>query len=108
MRYVCGRLKGDYRYSSSIVYNNFPFPDNISDDKKDKISLQAQEILDIREKYSDESLVNLYDPLLMPSDLRKAHDKLDNLVDKVYRNKKFRDDNDRMKFLFKKYSVMIK
>ena len=108
MRYVCGRLKGDYRYSSSIVYNNFPFPDNISDDKKDKISLQAQEILEIREKYSDESLANLYNPLLMPSDLRKAHDKLDNLVDKVYRNKKFRDDNDRMKFLFKKYSVMIK
>lgn len=108
MRYVCGRLKGDYRYSASIVYNNFPFPDNISDDLKNKIENASQEILNIREKYSNESLANLYDPLLMPSDLRKAHKKLDILVDKAYRNKKFIDDNDRMNFLFKKYNELIK
>ena len=108
MRYVCGRLKGDYRYSASIVYNNFPFPDNISDDLKNKIENASQEILNIREKYSNESLANLYDSLLMPSDLRKAHKKLDILVDKAYRNKKFIDDNDRMNFLFNKYNELIK
>lgn len=103
MRYVCGRLKGDYRYSASIVYNNFPFPTNISEKNKNKIINDAQTILDVREKYSDESLANLYDPLSMPPELKKAHLNLDKSVDKTYRSKKFKDDNDRMKLLFNLY-----
>ena len=103
MRYVCGRLESRYRYSSSLVYNNFPFPKEISDNKRKDIILKSQEILNIRNEFPDESLANLYNPLLMPSELKKAHFELDNSVDKLYRSKKFSDDNDRMKFLFDLY-----
>lgn len=99
----CGKLKGDYRYSKKLAYNNFPFPKNIPSELKIKIGNAGKEILNVRNNYPNESLANLYDPLLMPVDLRKAHEKLDKLVDKAYRNKKFKDDNDRMKFLFDLY-----
>ena len=103
MKYVCGRLKGDYRYSISLVYNNFPFPKNISENNKNEIRMSVDKILRIRQKYADESLSNLYNPLLMPIDLKKSHEKLDKLVDKSYGNKKFKNENDRIEFLFKKY-----
>lgn len=103
MRYVCGRLKGDYRYSNTLVYNNYPFPTSVSDVLKDKIRNQVSELLNIRDKY-DDTLANLYDPLVMPSDLKKAHEKLDKLVDKCYRSKSFENDEERMKLLFKLYS----
>ena len=108
MRYVCGRLESRYRYSASIVYNNFPFPEKISEQLSDKIIKTSENLLEIREKYSSERLADLYNPILMPNDLRKCHEQLDNLIDKTYRNKKFIDDNDRMNFLFKKYSELIK
>ena len=103
MRYVCGRLKGDYRYSASLVYNNFPFPNNISNNMKNKIVSNAQEVLDVRNEFPNESLADLYNPLLMPPKLKAAHFKLDKRVDKAYRSTKFKDDNDRMKFLFDLY-----
>ena len=103
MRYVCGRLKGDYRYSNTLVYNNYPFPSDVSDDLKDKIRSQVTEILKIRDKY-DDTLANLYDPLIMPPDLKKAHEKLDKLVEKCYQSKDFKNDEERMKLLFKLYS----
>ncbi len=103
MRYVCGRLKGDYRYSNTLVYNNFPFPSDVSDDLKEKIRSHVTEILKIRDKYGD-TLANLYDPLIMPPDLKKAHEKLDKLVDKCYQSKVFKNDEERMKLLFKLYS----
>ena len=107
MSYVCGRLKGDYRYSATIVYNNFPFPKEIPETLCQKIKEASEDILLIREKYVDESLSNLYDPMLMPSDLRKAHHKLDDLVDKAYSNDKFVNDDDRMKLLFDLYQELI-
>ena len=74
-RVVCGRLKSDYRYSKDIVYNNFPWPERSVSDAKasDEIAATAQGILDAREKYPDSSLADLYDPLTMPDELRKAH-----------------------------------
>ncbi len=107
MKYVCGRLKSDYRYSATLVYNNFPFPENVDDNKKDNIISQVEIILNVRSNYPNESLANLYHPLLMPYDLRKAHEKLDNLVDKAYSKNKFRDDDERMKFLFDLYNQLI-
>lgn len=103
MRYVCGRIKGDYRYSASLVYNNFPFPADISDNQRNDIVSKSQKILDIRNEFSNESLANLYNPLLMPPVLKNAHIELDRSIDKLYRSKKFKDDNDRMKFLFDLY-----
>lgn len=70
MRVVAGRLKSDYRYSAAIVYNNFPWPEAAA---VEAISATAQAILDIRARYPEATLADLYDPLTMPADLRKAH-----------------------------------
>ncbi len=102
-RYVCGRLKGDYRYSLQIVYNNYPFPMKVTDSQKENIRRTTQEMLNIRNNY-DESLADLYNPKYMPKELMKIHEKIDNLVDKCYSNNKFKNDDDRMKLLFKLYN----
>ena len=83
MRTVCGRLKSDYSYSINIVYNNFPWPD-VSDEQKAAIEKTAQAILDARALYPDASLADLYDPLTMPPELRKAHQRNDAAVMKAY------------------------
>ena len=83
MRAVCGRLKSDYRYSKEIVYNNFPWPDP-SPEQKEKIEKTAQGILDARDLYPDSSLADLYDPLTMPPELRKAHQLNDKAVMQAY------------------------
>ena len=113
VRHVCGRLKSDFRYSNSIVYNNFPWPEKSSDDKIKNIEKAAQEVLDARAKYSNSSLADLYDPLTMPADLVKAHQNLDRAVDTAYGRKIFASEAERMEFLFelyKKYteSLLIK
>lgn len=82
-RVVCGRIKSDYRYTSDIVYNNFPWPTPTSEHKL-LIEKTAQGILDARNLYPDSSLANLYDPLTMPPELRKAHDKNNIAVMKAY------------------------
>ena len=82
-RYVCGRLKSDYRYSKDVVYNNFPWP-NTTDEQKSQIVRLAQGILDARSIYPENSLAALYDPLTMPLELQKAHRELDRAVMRVY------------------------
>ncbi len=83
MRAVCGRWKSDYRYSIDIVYNNFPWP-NPTYAQHMKIEQTAQAILDIRKKYLDNSLADLYDPDFMPSDLLRAHQDNDRAVMAAY------------------------
>lgn len=83
MRAVCGRLKSDYRYSNDIVYNNFPWP-NPNEEQRQKIEHTAQAVLDARAKYADSSLADLYDPVLMPPELRKAHQDNDRAVMQAY------------------------
>ncbi len=83
MRLVAGRLKSDYRYSAKIVYNNFPWVKMEFIDYAQLI-LAAQEILDIRKKYSNASLADLYDEITMPKDLRNAHRKVDRIVMRIY------------------------
>lgn len=83
MRIVCGRLKSDYRYSGTLVYNNFPWP-TPTDAQKAKIEQTAQAILDARALHSDCSLAVLYDELTMPTDLRKAHQNNDRAVMEAY------------------------
>jgi len=102
VRYVCGRLKGDYSYSSNIVYNNFPWPENPSKKEINNIELKAQKLLDIREEFPNSSFADLYDSTNMPPKLRKAHNELNKAVDKTY-GKKFDSDFKRMKFLFELY-----
>ena len=83
MRIVCGRLKEDYRYTKGIVYNNFPWP-TITDEQRASIEATAKTILDVREKYADSTLEQLYKPALMPDDLTDAHTANDKAVAAIY------------------------
>ena len=109
VKYTCGRLKSDYRYSNLIIYNNYPFPQNVTPAQKQKVELSAQTVLDIRQHYtaSGSSLADLYAPLSMPSDLLKAHDNLDKAVDDCYGKIRFSTDSKRISFLFDLYAEYV-
>jgi hypothetical protein len=94
-----------YQYSASIVYNNFPFPQEPSEKSKKNIETGAQDILDIRNKYPNSSLADLDDPLSMPPELVKAHQKLDKAVEAAY-SRTFDDDSQRVAYLFELYQKL--
>ena len=106
MRAVCGRLKSDYRYSKDIVYNNFPWP-SPTPEQQAKIEQTAQAILDARALYPDSSLADLYDPVLMPPELLKAHRENDKAVMQAY-GFPIKDftESDCVAELFKMYKAM--
>lgn len=101
-RTVGGRMKTDYRYSNTVVYNNFPVPD-LSARAKSELTDAALRVLDVREYHSEMTLAQLYDPDTMPQDLRIAHEQLDLLVDSLYRDTPFATDDERLKRLFNLY-----
>lgn len=101
VRYVCGRLESRYRYSTGIVYNNFPWPEP-SEKQKKVIEEAAANVLAVRTKFPTSSLADLYDPISMPQELVKAHNRLDAEVEKAY-GRRFNSDADRVAFLFEKY-----
>ena len=103
LRLVGGRLENRLRYSESVVYNTFPTPDSITN-----LSSYAQCVLEMRQKYNDQSLKELYDPLHMPGDLLRAHRKLDRAVDQLYRKKSFETIHERMEYLLQRYENIIK
>ncbi|MCY4224869.1 MAG: class I SAM-dependent DNA methyltransferase, partial [Bacteroidetes bacterium] len=104
MRVVTGRLESRYMYSVGVVYNTFPMPPTDTDIAS--LEPLAKAILDARAAYPDETLADLYDPDLMPPDLRKAHQKLDQAVDKLYRRRRFDSERDRIEYLFFLYENM--
>jgi len=103
MRYTAGRLESRYRYSGSIVYNNFPWPYKPTQKQIRMVKLKAEKILKVRDEYRDSSLADLYDPTSMPTKLVKAHKELDKAVDSCYGRKKFSNESNRLKFLFELY-----
>lgn len=105
MRIVAGRLKSDYRYSKNIVYNNFPWP-SVDEKQREKISKTAQGILDARKLYPDSSLADLYDPLTMPIELRKAHEANDKAVLQAYGLKPSATEAEIVQHLFKMYEEL--
>ena len=105
MRYVAGRTKSDYQYSNTIVYNNFPWPE-ASDKNKEDIAEKAQAVLDARAQFPDSTLADLYDPNTMPPALLKSHQELDKAVDKAYRKAAFKDEKERIEFLFERYQKL--
>ena len=107
VRSVCGRLESRYRYSAGIVYNNYPWPQSETPKQRQAIEVAAQAVLDARAKYPDASLADLYDPLAMPANLVKAHQKLDAAVDAAYSKRKFIGDADRVAFLFELYQKLV-
>jgi hypothetical protein len=106
MRQVAGRLESRYQYSGTIVYNNFPWPKQVTEAQRAKVESAAQGVLDAREAHPDATLADLYDPLSMPANLKKAHDKLDLAVDKCYRTKAFATERERVEHLFKLYQEL--
>jgi len=125
VRATCGRLKSDYRYSKDIVYNNFPWPEFPESYKENQplahidkgliaIETAAQTVLDVRAKFQSgehpATLADLYDPLTMPPELLKAHQKLDAAVDKAYEasggKKSYKSDAERVAFLFELYQKL--
>ncbi|MDY4802752.1 DNA methyltransferase [Campylobacter sp.] len=107
MRAVAGRLKSDYRYSKDIVYNNFPFA-SLDEKDKETLTATAQGILDARAEFGDCSLADLYNPLTMPANLRKAHEKNDQAVLKIYAVNKTATPSDIVKELFTRYGTLSK
>jgi hypothetical protein len=103
MRQVCGRLKSDYRYSNSLVYNNFPWPENPTEAQRRKVEAAAQQVLDVREQYPESTLADLYDPNAMPRALLDAHKAVDATVDACYRSKPFKTELERLEYLFDLY-----
>jgi len=101
LRYMGGRLKSDYRYSKAVVYNDFPVPPSEAD--RSNLDPLAQAVLDARAAHPDATLADLYDPDLMPSDLRRAHHALDRAVDRLYRTRKFTSERERVEHLFALY-----
>jgi hypothetical protein len=106
MRHVCGRLGIGYRYSGKIVYNNFPYPIEVTEAKKNKVMEKAQAVLNVRSTFETSTLADLYDPLSMPPALAKAHRELDIAVDRCYRSKPFKNEQERLEFLFELYEKL--
>ena len=108
MRIVTGRMKSDYMYSVGVVYNTFPTPSGFQRGELDLSALEplAQAVLDARGQYPEATLTNLYDPDLMPPNLRKAHQALNRAVDRLYHSKPFASERERVEHLLMLYAEM--
>jgi len=107
VRYTCGRLKSDFRYSAGIVYNNYPWPKALSDRHRETVSLAAKGVLDARVVHqkgkAPASLADLYNRETMPANLSAAHKSLDKAVDAAYGQKGLKSDAERVAYLFTLY-----
>lgn len=101
------RMNTSYRYSVNLTYNTFPFP-KITKAKELELEERAYHILEVRERYPQKTLAQLYDPEKMPEDLKEAHRINDLTVESCYREKPFTSDEERLEYLFKLYEKMMK
>ncbi len=106
MRQICGRMKSDYQYSATFVYNNYPWPQDVSEAQKAAVEQAAQKVLDARLKFPGSTLADLYDPTTMPPALAKAHADLDRAADRCYRKEPFPNDRARVEHLFALYEKL--
>ena len=104
VKYTCGRLKSDFRYSKDLVYNNYPWAREVSEKSQKKVEEKAQKVLVVRAEFPDSSLADLYHQLTMPPKLIKAHLELDKAVDLCYRPQAFTNENARIEYLFDLYN----
>ena len=104
MRTITGRMKSDYSYSLGFIYNTFPTLPGDAD--LSKLEPLAQAVLDARAAHPEATLADLYDPDLMPPDLRRAHQALDRAVDRLYRRTGFASERERVEHLFALYEKM--
>ena len=106
LRHIGGRLKSDYRYSIGLVYNTFPVPP-VPAERLQRLEPYADAVLTARAAHPDATLADLYDPDVMPVDLRRAHRDLDSAVDKLYRRSGFASDRERVEHLLGLYEKMM-
>ncbi|MCB1211061.1 MAG: class I SAM-dependent DNA methyltransferase, partial [Verrucomicrobiales bacterium] len=106
VRQVTGRLESRFQYSVKLVYNNYPWPQGVSDGQKATVEKAAQAVLDARAKFPTSTLADLYDPTTMPPALAKAHAELDRAVDRCYRKDPFPNDRARVEHLFALYEQL--
>ena len=104
LRHIGGRPESRYRYSIGLVYNTFPVPPKDAD--LSRLGPLVQAVLDVRAAHPGATLANLYDPDLMPPDLRKAHQAIDRAVDRLYRRNGFASERERVEHLFWLYEPM--
>lgn len=106
LRLVGGRLKSDFRYSATLVYNTFPWPE-ASEHKRKEIEKLGRAIVLTRATHPDKTMAQLYDPNKMPENLLEAHQALDIAVEKLYRDRPFRDAAERQEYLLARYEKLI-
>ncbi|HTT84093.1 MAG TPA: type IIL restriction-modification enzyme MmeI [Rhizomicrobium sp.] len=98
-------MKSDFRYSSGVCYNNFPVP-TLTEKNKVDLTGCAEDILLAREAHFPATIADLYNPDDMPSDLREAHERNDEVLERIYIGRRFRNDTERLEKLFELYSAM--
>ena len=103
---VSGRLKSDIRISADIAYNAFPFPSTPNAAARSRVEEAIADVLAARAAHSSTTLAELYDSLVTPPDLVKAHDKLDAAVNALYTSGKVAGEGDRLKLLFARYAEL--
>ncbi|MDC8001395.1 N-6 DNA methylase [Aequorivita todarodis] len=104
---VGGKMREDIRYSVNLVYNTFPFPD-ITTKQKENLNQYVFDILDERAKHPSKTMAQLYNPATMPKGLLQAHQALDTAIEQCYRLQPFKNDTERLEYLFKQYEEMVK
>jgi len=102
---ICGKLKTDYRYSNTLGWNTFPVP-TLTEKNKTDLTKCAEDILLAREAHFPKTIADLYDPDEMPDDLRAAHDRNDEVLERIYIGRRFRNDTERLEKLFDLYTKM--
>ncbi len=102
---VCGKLKTDYRYSNTLGWNTFPVP-TLTEKNKADLTRCAEDILLAREAHFPATIADLYDPDAMPDDLREAHERNDEVLERIYIGRRFKNDTERLEKLFDLYTKM--
>jgi hypothetical protein len=102
---VCGKLETRYRYSNTIGWNAFPIP-ILTDKNKADLTRCAEDILLAREHHFPLTIADLYDPEAMPNDLRHAHEQNDEVLERIYIGRRFKNDTERLEKLFELYTKM--
>jgi hypothetical protein len=102
---VCGKMKTDFRYSNTLGWNTFPVT-TLTDKNKADLTRCAEDILLAREEHFPATIADLYDPETMPANLREAHERNDEVLERIYIGRRFRNDTERLEKLFELYTKM--
>ena len=105
MATVCGKLETRYRYSNTLGWNAFPIP-RLTEKNKADLDICAQDILLAREAHFPATIADLYEPENMPENLRAAHERNDEVLERIYIGRRFKNDTERLEVLFELYTKM--